>query len=63
MARYAKLIVAAVGGAIAVLDSLYGPGNQWSTAVVSVATAFGVYAVPNQAKPVPLPPPNVNPVG
>lgn len=49
MARYAKFLVALVGGVVAVLDNLFGVGNSWSAAVVAVATAVGVYAVPNEA--------------
>lgn len=49
MKKYSKFILAAVAGLVAVADSLYGPGNTASQIVLAVATALGVFAVPNEA--------------
>lgn len=48
MQRYNKFIVAGVMGAIAVLTSLYGTDSTYVTALIAIATALGVYAVPNR---------------
>ena len=55
LGRYAKFITAIVGQAIA-YASLYwgaGPDAKYVTIAVAVASALGVYAVPNQPKPAP----------
>lgn len=48
MARYRKFIVAAVGVLISLALLRYGQSNQVVNAVVLLATAAGVYAVPNE---------------
>ena len=53
LGRYAKFVTAIVGQAIA-YASLYwgaGPDAKYVTIAIAVASALGVYAVPNQAKP------------
>jgi uncharacterized membrane protein len=54
IARYRKFAVAAVGaiGAIAGLNLVDGTAQKWLLAVLAVASAAGVYVVPNQSKPV-----------
>lgn len=46
--KYRKVIVAAVGLAVVVADQFLGVGNEVSTAIISLGTALGVYAVPNE---------------
>ena len=48
MQKYNKFIVAAVAALIAALNSLYGSGSEVVTLVIAIATALGVYAVPNK---------------
>lgn len=48
MQKYNKFIVAGVAGVVAVLNSLYGNGNETVTIIIAIATALGVYAVPNK---------------
>ena len=48
MQKYNKAIVAVVAGGIAVLNSLYGGSSDTVTLVIAIATALGVYAVPNK---------------
>ena len=48
MQKYNKFIVAAVIGLIAVVTSLYGSDNSYVTALAAIATALGVYVVPNK---------------
>ena len=48
MQKYNKFIVAGVAGVVAVLNSLYGSGNEAVTIIIAIATALGVYAVPNR---------------
>ena len=48
--KYNKAIVAVIAGVVAVLNSLYGNGNDTATIVIAVATALGVYAIPNKTK-------------
>lgn len=51
--EYAKTIVAAVGGVGTALLTVYAPDTQTGhviTIVVVVATALGVYLVPNKDK-------------
>ena len=52
-AAYAKFATALVGQALT-FASLYYGSNHWVAAAVAVASALGVYAVPNRA---PTPPP------
>lgn len=47
IARYRKFIVAAIGGIIATLTLVYGPDQPLIQAIISAATALGVYAAPN----------------
>ena len=49
MQKYNKFIISAVGGAISALTLFYG-GNvpEWVNLVILVATALGVYRVPNK---------------
>jgi hypothetical protein len=46
--RYRKLIVAAVGAGVVVVGQLVGVDSDIYTSVVALATALGVYAVPNR---------------
>lgn len=51
MARYAKFVIAAIGAATIIINTLWGPDSQAAhilSAVVAAATALGVYAVPNK---------------
>jgi len=48
MQKYNKFIVAAVAGVIAVLNSLYGSGSETTIIIIAIATALGVYSVPNK---------------
>lgn len=48
MQKYNKFIVAAVAGVVAVLTSLYGVDSELVTTIIAIATALGVYAVPNR---------------
>jgi uncharacterized membrane protein len=48
MQKYNKFIVAGIAGVVAVLNSLYGSGSEVVTIVIAIATALGVYAVPNK---------------
>lgn len=50
ISRYRKACVAGAG-AIALIvssDLVHGEAPEWLTAILSVATALGVYAVPNR---------------
>jgi hypothetical protein len=49
MQKYNKFIVAGTLGLVAVLTSLYGADNTIVTTVIAIATALGVYAVPNRS--------------
>lgn len=51
--RYAKAITAAIGLGVTVAVALYGAGNKWVAVAVAVASAFGVYGVPNSRPPAP----------
>ena len=53
---YSKAITAVVGQALT-FASLYYGSNHWVAAAIAAASALGVYAVPNAAKP-PAPPPS-----
>jgi len=48
MSKYNKFIVAVVGAVIAGLNIFYGPENNLVTLAIAVATALGVYQVPNK---------------
>lgn len=50
MQQYNKFIVAGVAGVVAVLNSLFGDNSQTVSIVIAIATALGVYAVPNKSK-------------
>ena len=49
MSKYRKFIIAGLGAAVAIADHFAGPGNDISFIVITVATAFGVWATPNAA--------------
>jgi hypothetical protein len=53
---YRKFLTSTVGLALTYAVQFYGT-NHWVTAAVAVASALGVYAVPNDAKPAPASPP------
>lgn len=46
--RYAKLLTSAAGLTLTALAPYYG-SQHWFAAVIAVAAALGVYAVPNKA--------------
>lgn len=48
MQKYNKFIVAIIAGVVAVLNSYYGSGSETVAIVIAVASALGVYAVPNK---------------
>ena len=47
---YSKAITAVIGQALTFASLYYGT-NHWVSAAVAVASALGVYAVPNAPKP------------
>lgn len=47
LARYRKTIVALVGAGIVIASRHLGPGNALVVDIETLATALGVYAVPN----------------
>ena len=51
---YSKTIAAVIGQALAYATLYYGT-NKWVAAAVAVASALGVYAVPNSSPPKPPP--------
>jgi hypothetical protein len=51
---YSKFVTALIGIAVTYAAQYYGT-NPWVAAAVAVASALGVYAVPNQEKPQPPP--------
>ena len=53
LGKYAKLITAIVGLALALSVQVWGTSNHWVALAISVATALGIYVVPNQAAPPP----------
>jgi len=53
LGRYSKSAAAVIGQALT-FASLYYGGNHWVSAAIAVASALGVYAVPNVPK---TPPP------
>ena len=48
--KYNKFIVAGIAGVVAVLNTLYGDGNDTVAIIIAIATALGVYAIPNRTK-------------
>lgn len=46
--KYNKAIVAVVGAVVAGLSMYYGSNNTTVQMVIALATALGVYAVPNK---------------
>ena len=49
LGKYNKLIVAVVGGAVSGLMLFYGDTQpEWVNLLILVATALGVYRVPNK---------------
>ena len=51
---YSKAVTAIIGQALAYATLYYG-GNKWVAAAVAIASALGVYAVPNSPKAPPPP--------
>ena len=51
---YSKFVTALIGIAVTYAAQFYGT-NPWVAAAVAVASALGVYAVPNSPKPPPPP--------
>lgn len=49
MQRYRKFITALSGVVVAILLARYGHSNEVVNDVILLATALGVYAVPNEA--------------
>lgn len=51
MAKYAKAVVASAGAVLIVLSASGLPfvGSGWFQGIVAIATAIGVYHVPNRA--------------
>ena len=47
LGKYAKFYFAVIGLGITVASVIYGPANHWVVIAVAVASAIGVYAVPN----------------
>ena len=50
IAKYSKAIAAVLGQALTFAQLYYG-GNHYVAAAVAVASALGVYAVPNKTDP------------
>jgi phage shock protein PspC (stress-responsive transcriptional regulator) len=50
LAKYNKFIIAAVLGVVAILANLYGADSSVVTTVTAIATALGVYIVPNKSE-------------
>lgn len=48
LARYWKLIVFIIGAALTVALQVWGPDNGWVSLGVLIATALGIYQVPNK---------------
>ena len=55
LGRYSKSVTAVIGQALTYATLYYG-GNHYVAAAVAVASALGVYAVPNQGPNVPKEP-------
>lgn len=47
-AKHRKVVVAAAGAIVLAVGNYYGVDSEAYNAVVAVATALGVYAVPNR---------------
>lgn len=47
MSKYRKFIVAIVGAIVAGVSVYYGSTSDLAQTLIAVATALGVYAVPN----------------
>ncbi len=65
LGRYSKAVTAVIGQALTFATLYYG-GNHYVAAAVAIASALGVYAVPNQglnAPKVPAGPPAEPPTG
>lgn len=54
ISRYSKAITAVAGQALTFTTLYYGT-NHWVSAAVAVASALGVYAVPNSSPKAPPP--------
>ena len=52
---YSKTVTAVIGQALAYASLYYGT-NHWVSVAVAVASALGVYAVPNNSPKEPPPP-------
>lgn len=50
IAPYLKAVTAVIGLALTYLTQYYGT-NHWVVLAIAIASALGVYAVPNSAKP------------
>ena len=50
LAQYSKFFTGIAGQALT-FASLYYGSNHWVSAAVAVASALGIYAVPNASKP------------
>ena len=48
--KYNKFIVAGIGGLISALEIYFDVLPEWAKVIVLVATALGVYQVPNKVK-------------
>jgi hypothetical protein len=53
LAHYRKSAIAAIGLA-ATFGAVFAPENKYVIAGIAIATAFGVYRVPNVPKPPPV---------
>lgn len=51
MSKYRKFLTALVGVLVSLALLRYGQSNQVVNAVVLLATALGVYVVPNEPRP------------
>ena len=59
---YSKFFTGVIGQALTYATLYYG-GNRYVAAAVAVASALGVYAVPNSAPKAPAQPPAEPPTG
>ena len=62
LGTYSKFVTGIVGQALTYATLYYG-GNRYVAAAVAVASALGVWAVPNAAPKVPVLPPAEPPTG
>jgi uncharacterized membrane protein YeiH len=51
MSRIRKAIVPLIVAVIGALVAWKGPGDPLSVGIIGIATALGVYAVPNKTEP------------